>query len=141
MHKAIESNLWLFGAEFSLMASNISLAKIVKTYLDKEFSGDRASNRPDLFLAQSVAQKNLLVEFKRPSHILKRDDENQTEKYRDDLTPGFGAIEILVIGGRVDANMSGHYQRDDIRHRTYSAVFATARTHLNWLIRELGHEH
>ena len=141
MHRAIESNLWLFGAEyveFSLVASNVSTAKIIREYLDKEFTGSRASKRPDLFLVQSVAQRALLVEFKRPSHTIIRDDENQAEKYRDDLTQHFGSIEILVIGGTVDSKMSSLYQQPTIRHRTYMGLFATARTQLNWLIRELG---
>jgi hypothetical protein len=44
--------------------------------------------------------------FKRPSHELSRDDENQAEKYRDDLTPEFGDMDILVVGGKIDTGMA-----------------------------------
>lgn len=137
MHKPLASNLWVFGAEYSLMASNQTLARTIRDYTDKKFTGERKNKRPDLFLAQNVLNRYLLIEFKRPSHKIDRDDENQAEKYRDDLTPDFDTMDILVIGGNVDSSIQKQYQRGDIRLLTYKAVFSTARTQLNWLVQQL----
>ena len=64
MHQALENNLWVFGLEYSLMASNQTLAVTIKQYCDEEFKGPRAAKRPDLFMAQNVLMRYLLIEFK-----------------------------------------------------------------------------
>jgi hypothetical protein len=86
MHTALETNLWVFGSEYTLMASNKTLANTIKKYTNQTLTGRTASTRPDLLLAQNVLGRYLLIEFKRPSHAIGRDDENQAEKYRDQLT-------------------------------------------------------
>jgi Histidine kinase-, DNA gyrase B-, and HSP90-like ATPase len=139
MHRSLETNLWVFGPEFSLMASNKTLAKTIMDYTSKKFSGPRASKRPDLLLAQDVLDRYHLIEFKRPSHAIGRDDENQAEKYRDDLTPRFGTIDILVIGGKKSPKIQSQYSRNDIKMATYEAIFSRARTHLDWLLKQLTH--
>ena len=40
----------------------------------------------------------LLIEFKRPSKEIDRQDQRQAQGYRDDLEPKFGQIEILLLG-------------------------------------------
>lgn len=137
MHVALEKNLWVFGVEFTLMSSNKTLAKVIEEYAAKEFSGERAQKRPDLLLGQNVLRMHLLIEFKRPSHTLNRDDESQAKKYRDDLTPTFGAMKILLVGGKVNPAMSGHYDVPDVTFVSYSDVFANARAQLEWLVGQL----
>jgi hypothetical protein len=136
MHVALDKNLWVFGPEYSLMSSNLTLATVIQKYTETEFSGERVDKRPDLFLAQNVTKHYLLIEFKRPAHILRRDDENQAEKYRDDLTRHFGKINILVVGGKVDPAMGGR-NAPDVTLVAYTDVLSTARTQLGWLIAEL----
>ena len=137
MHKALETNLWVFGPEFSLMASNKTLAKTIEEYKGEKFRGPNASKRPDLLLAENVLNHYLLVEFKRPSHTISRDDENQAEKYRDDLTPRFGTMNILVVGGKKNPTIQSQYQRTDTQLLTYEAIFSRARTQLDWLLKQL----
>lgn len=136
MHVALEKNLWVFGPEFSLMSSNETLATVIRKYTDEQFAGERADKRPDLFLAQNVLRKYLLIEFKRPTHTLKRDDENQAEKYRDDLTPRFGNMDILVVGKNVSAGMGGRHA-PNIKMVSYVDVLSTARSQLSFLVDEL----
>jgi hypothetical protein len=69
--------------------------------------------------------------------FLKEKMRSQAEEYRDDLTPSFGKIDILVIGGSVDPNISAYYLRQDIKLVSYSNVISEARTQLQWLIDEL----
>lgn len=141
MHKALENNLWVFGTEYSLMSSEKTLANIIEQYTSKKFSGERANKRPDLFLAKDITMRQLLIEFKRPSHTLSRDDENQAEKYRDDLTPDFGGMDIIVIGGKVNPKISSHYSRDDITLISYPKLISDARVKLEWLINGLKTNH
>jgi hypothetical protein len=136
MHVALEKSLWVFGAEYSLMSSNETLATAILKYTNEEFTGDRAKKRPDLFLAQNVLRQYLLIEFKRPSHTLNRDDENQAEKYRDDLAPRFGNIDILVVGGKVDVGMGGRHA-PNIKMTCYADLVSTARTQFGFLVDEL----
>lgn len=81
MHRAIENNLWVLGAELDVIASNTSMKRIVEDWAAKKYSGERASNRPDLFLLNRGAERLLLIEFKRPSDILTRDHEAQAMRY------------------------------------------------------------
>lgn len=137
IHKALESNLWILGNEFSLVASNTTLATMVDKYATSKFAGKRAKSRPDLFLAQDLSGGYLLIEFKRPSREITRDDQNQAVKYRDDLEPTFGHIDILLLGKCRDSSASSQHDPDRLRVFGYEALISTARTQLNWLLKEL----
>lgn len=47
-HKALETNLWLFGRQYSMMSSNATLRKMIDIYCGESFRGSRATKRPDL---------------------------------------------------------------------------------------------
>ena len=61
------------------------MAKFLDDNLGAKFTGPRANKRPDLFLAELMSGGFLLIEFKRPSKAIDRDDQNQAVKYRVDL--------------------------------------------------------
>ena len=122
------------------MSSEKTLARVIEKYTNERFSGSRANKRPDLFLAKDITRRQLLIEFKRPSHILSRDDENQAEKYRDDLVPRFGAMDIMVVGKKVSSKISSHYDREDIKLLSYSLLISNARVELEWLLKNLTSE-
>jgi len=122
------------------MSSNSTLARIIGEYTNTKFKGERADKRPDLFLSQDLYDQYLLIEFKRPAHSLTRNDENQAIKYRDDLTPKFGKLSILVLGGERHKSVSSQYDRDDLRVISYAALISRARTQLQWLIDQLTTE-
>lgn len=138
MHFALEKNLWVFGVEYSLMTSNTTLARTIEEYTGKKFTGKRKSKRPDLFLARDAHGRHLLIEFKRPRDEVGRDAEAQAKKYRDDLTPAFGAMTVMIIGGEVDVSMSSNYTESDVQFFNYKALISRARHSLNWLLNELG---
>jgi len=138
MHKALDTNLWVFGTQYSVMASNKTLARTIEEYTGRKFKSKQARNRPDLLLAKNKSERYLLIEFKRPSATVDRDSEKQAKEYRDDLTPNFGPMDIIVIGGRVDPSMSAHYEQNDVKFKSYNSVISNARTELQWLLEELG---
>ena len=123
------------GHEYSLMSLNETLNSIIKNYTDKTFTSKRANKRPDLLLNQNIFNKYLLIEFKRPSHTIVRDDENQAEKYRDDLNEFIHSeIEIIVIGGKVDSKIDSKYTQESIRLLSFSETISKAMNQLNWLL-------
>ena len=139
LHKAIENNLWVLGLDFAMISSNKTLAQLVRQWVDQEFVGERASKRPDLFLAQDTKQHYVLIEFKRPSHKITRDDEAQAIKYRDDLSRFVSRpIDILVMGGPRDPAASPMYGTPGLRVTTYFETVGSARTQLEWLLSQLG---
>jgi hypothetical protein len=136
IHHAIEHNLWILGPQYSVISSNKTLKSVIGDYLSKGGTKSRAKKRPDLFLGQSVNRKKLLIEFKRPSAIIGRDAEAQVKKYRDDLTPSHGPMDIMVLGGEVDKSMAQGYL-SDTQFCSYMAVIGDARNQLEWLLKEL----
>jgi len=139
MHIALQNSLWVLGTQYSLMASNQQLQGIIEDYTKKTYTGSDAADRPDLLLAATVDNRHLLIEFKRPSIAVGRDAENQAKKYADTLTGKLGiGLEILIIGGEVDAKLQHEYSGQKTRFLSYRAVTANARTQLEWLLNQLN---
>ncbi len=139
IHKTLENNLWIFGSEYSLMASNKTLATTIEKVSSEKYDGTDSKNRPDLFLAQDILRRFLLIEFKRPKIVINRDHENQAIKYKDKLNTFFHnkEIKILVIGGSVDESISSRNERNDVQLLSYRDILSNARSMLDWLIKEL----
>lgn len=137
VHSVIERNLWVLGYDHSLISSNKTLARTIAEYTSEKFTGDRASKRPDLFLAQNLRGGFLLIEFKRPSKAIDRHDQQQAQTYRDDLEPKFGQIEILLLGKERDVTAAAKNDPAGMQVFGYEALISTARTQLDWLLAEL----
>lgn len=138
IHQIIEKNLWLLGMGYASIASNKTTAKTIQEYTDTKFSGKRAARRPDLFLAQRLSGEYLLIEFKRPSDDITRDNQRQAAEYRDDLEPRFGTIEILLLGKGRDVTTQPHNDLPRLKVFGYEALVSAARTQLDWLLRQLA---
>lgn len=139
VHKALEKNLWIFGDEYTLLTSNKTLARTIDEYLGQKFTGERANKRPDLLLADISRDRQLLIEFKRPSELLTRDHKNQAEKYRDDLQSRFSKeIDILILGDKRKANLSADHEGGRVKLLSYVESISAARVRLEWLIKELS---
>jgi Histidine kinase-, DNA gyrase B-, and HSP90-like ATPase len=140
-HKALETNLWVLGRKYSLMSSNATLKSVIETYCDTKFFGSRASKRPDLLLSQDYGESYLLVEFKRPSHIITRDDISQAEKYRDDLSSKLSStmkMDIMMIGkGRAETINTNNLLENIVIH-SFASVISSARSEMDWLISSLS---
>ncbi|MDA0266483.1 MAG: ATP-binding protein, partial [Cyanobacteria bacterium] len=92
IHHALESNLWVFGVEYSVLSSNKTLKRFLETYLGKKFIGKRSKKRPDLFLGCDLNERHLLIEFKRPIHTISRLDGKCPRVYP-------GLIARIVVDG------------------------------------------
>lgn len=139
MHLSLQNSLWIFGSQYSIMASNRQLQKIVEDYSNEAYAGKDAADRPDLLLAANVLNRHLLVEFKRPSISVGRDAENQGKKYADTLTGKLGLdLEILIVGGEVDQKLQHEYTGLRTQFLSYRTIIANARTQLDWLLKQLS---
>ena len=139
MHTALQHNLWIFGNEYSLMASNRQLQTIVKDFTEKIYKAKDATDRPDLLLAANVENRHLLVEFKRPALSVGRAAEMQAIEYADTLSGQLGInLDILIVGGQVDPKLQSDYSGKRTKVLAYRAVIATARTQLEWLLTQLN---
>ena len=112
---------------------------IVDNYLGKKYSGEKGNRRPDLLLLNTFSDSILLIEFKRPSKTINRDDENQAVKYRDELSEHFPnkLINILVIGGKLDAKYDKANTASNTVMTTYFELINEARQKNDWLLAEL----
>jgi len=136
MHKAIEKNLWLLGAQYSLFSSNKTLARQSEDYLDKKFAGQRSNNRPDLLLNENLDGAALLIEFKRPKHPLSFDDYQQATGYRHDLDKVMNKpIDVLVMGGKRSLDFPQKDLEPNVRVLSYLDVIATARRQIEWQLK------
>ncbi len=107
IHRLLESAMWIVDERYWLMHSNSSLRKIVGDQLakqDKEFE----TKRPD-FVCGTVDKKLIIIELKRPSHILDVDDLNQLERYVvicNEYSDQHTSHEAILVGTK---------QSDDLR--------------------------
>ena len=143
IHNILEKNLWVLGQEYSKISSNETLKRVVEEYLRKKYKGDSAKKRPDLLLAQNMNRSFLLIELKRPGHVLDRDDEAQALKYRDDLKVHLpqAKIDLMLIGGQVKRTISPNELRFGVKFISYKEIVSNARNNLRWLINDLDKRH
>ncbi len=141
MHKALEHNLWVFGAEYSLFSSNTTLRRQVEDYLGKQYISDKADLRPDLLLNENLNGEYLLIEFKRPNHPLNHDNYLQAISYRHDLGKHISApIKVMLIGGRRSPDFPTDNREPNVTAVIFNQLIASARRQLQWLLHDVGSE-
>lgn len=132
MHKALESNLWVLGPEFSVFASNRTL-KSIADRVGQTVAEERRRDRPDLLLSESLRGEYLLIEFKRPSHALRRADYTQATDYRHELRKlSTKPVRVLVVGGRRDPDFPTENREPDVEAWTFKDLISAARRQLDW---------
>lgn len=137
MHKALERSLWVLGPPYHLMSSNATLARIVADYSDKTFVHENGATRPDLLLNTDPGERYLLIEFKRPSHPITRQDEAQAQTYADALRSYLPAkpIDVLVVGGRRVVTADARNDPPNLRVASYADLISRSRHEVEWLLR------
>jgi hypothetical protein len=137
IHKALEKALWVFGPEYSLLSSNITLRRQVETFLGKQYVGEKADQRPDLLLNENLNGEYLLIEFKKPGHALNHDNYLQAITYRHELGKYISApIKVLLIGGKRSPDYPTDNREPNVIAMGFDQLIATARRQLQWLLRD-----
>lgn len=141
VHVALERNLWVLGSQFALMASNRSLRRVIEDFTGSKYTGERAAERPDLLLLDSVLGKRVLIEFKRPSLDITREHEAQAATYRDELVSKLpGGMEVLILGRGVSRGSDRTYVPYLLTVASYTEIVSRARNELSWLLEQLTTE-
>ena len=139
LHRALERNLWVFGAEYSLFSSNSTLRRQIEDILGKNYTGTNADKRPDLLLNENLGGQYLLIEFKRPNHALNHGDYVQAIGYRHELSKYVNApIKVLVVGGSRSSDFPVDNREPQVEVRLFSQVISTARKQIEWQLRPDG---
>jgi hypothetical protein len=137
MHQVIEHNLWLLGSRYALVSSNRTMKTVVENYIQKGYQGKNASKRPDLLLLSEMHGEHLLIEFKRPSKTIDRDDEAQAQKYRDDFGTKLHPMKIWLVGGAVDKSLRIN-GANQVEYMSYTDLIGRARAEVDWLMKSLA---
>jgi len=108
VHNQLASAFWIFNDSYWLVRSNQSLSGFLeKKYQNKSIEGQL---RPDFICAND--QKNLLiVELKRPSHSVTKDDINQVEDYLISVDEFYPSTPFSKKGYIVAKSITPHMQK------------------------------
>lgn len=141
VHKALERNLWVFGAEYSLFSSNVTLRRQVEDYLSKEYVGNKSDKRPDLLLNENLHGEYLLIEFKRPDHSLNHADYLQAISYRHDFGKHISMpIKVLLIGGRRSPDFPADNREPGVFVMVFDQLISSARRQFQWMLDSLNNQ-
>jgi DNA-directed RNA polymerase subunit RPC12/RpoP len=123
IHRLLESAMWIVDERYWLMHSNQSLRTIVGTQMakeDKQFE----RQRPD-FVCGTVDRRLIIIELKRPSHVLDVADLNQLERYVvlcGEYSDQHSSFEALLVGTKQsdDLRKTLKVRSSNFRVRTYT---------------------
>jgi len=137
LQKAIEENYWIFGEQYNLVSANEGFDKLLTAYLrflnedngkgKKKVNSEESNRRPDVFIArkhgipdnedsQYLMEENLIVELKRPTVEVGKEELRQIEDYLDIIRrdPVFNSMKrfwkFFVIGNTVDDYIKDQYE-------------------------------
>lgn len=139
LHKVIEKALWIFGPEFSLFSSNQTLKRQVEEYLGRKYVGERANKRPDLLLNEDLHGRLLLIEFKRPNHLLDFQDYQQATTYRHEFSKYTDKeIRVVLLGGKLSDDLPKPQLREPgVKIMLFQETISSAHRQLEWLLKQL----
>lgn len=140
LQKVIEESFWLFGEQYHLVSANESFTALYNKYIDfingsekgngrkgKKAAESKSNRRPDVFLCkkrsipdvsdhQYLMEENVIVELKRPTVPISKEQVRQVEDYLeiirtdDSFNSQKRCWKFLVIGNQVDNYVLGQYE-------------------------------
>ena len=112
IHRILERAMWIVDERYWLLQSNRTLRKFIGEEMSKRDNKRYGKKRPD-FVCGTVGQKLIILELKRPSHVLSVDDLNQLETYivlAEDYK-NFSSCEGYLIGAKEDKELRRYLRR------------------------------
>jgi len=144
IQKAIENNYWLFGEQYNLVSADKNFEIVLNNYLHFIDKGEdipekiekkNRLKRPDIFIAKKVdtpnieddlmIEDNILVELKRPSVVIGKNQFSQIEDYMNIIIqkPEFNSQlrnwKFYLIGKEVDSYIKGLYENQAIKNKKF----------------------
>jgi hypothetical protein len=84
-----------------------------------------------------MTDQHLLIEFKRPSKTINRDDETQSQRYRDDLGAKVHPMKVLLMGGSINKSLRLN-PGNEIEYLSNVDLLGRARAEIDWLLKSLA---
>ena len=125
IHRILEKNLWILNENYWLMQSNKSLRTFIGDEILKK-DKDSSKKRPD-FVCSTADRKLILVEIKKPSLTIGKDEVDQIEKYtiiaEDYRNQDFTKIDAFLIGNKFSTEADKLLKRRaNIKKMTYNEL-------------------
>ena len=140
IHRILESAMWLVDERYWLLQSNESLRTFIGDEMSKRDRKKYGKQRPD-FVCGSVEDKLIIIEIKRPSHVLGLEDLDQLETYVTvaEQYKNYRSYEAYLVGRKIDDDLlrrrkhrsssfkiwtySDLLESTEARYRSYLRVF------------------
>ncbi|UXX78997.1 ATP-binding protein [Reichenbachiella carrageenanivorans] len=136
IQQVIENNYWLFGEQYHLVSADKNMETVLSNYLYFLEKGEKEKirieekkrlKRPDVFICRQIdvpdpnsneytLEENIIVELKRPSVDIGKDQYRQVEDYMNIIIdePRFNSQlrkwKFILVGKRVDSFIEGKYE-------------------------------
>lgn len=149
LQKFVEENFWLFGEQYHLVSANESFSVLYEKYIRfiehnetkppkgaKTAKAAKPNRRPDIFLCkkhsipdisdhQYLMEENVIVELKRPTVEIGKDQIRQIEDYLeiirtdDAFNSQKRCWKFLIIGNKLDEFVVGLYESQKEKGKKY----------------------
>lgn len=146
IQKVIEDNYWLFGEQYHLVSADKNFEIVLNNYLQfienrkgkeepKNIEKKNKLKRPDIFISRKIdipnpdndltIEDNILVELKRPSVIIGKEQFSQIEDYMGIIikNPEFNSElrnwKFYIVGKEVDDYIKGLYKNQAVRNKKF----------------------
>lgn len=151
LQKAIEDNYWLFGEQYHMVSANEGFNLLLNKYLEviegleaadakksgkKKVNSDESNRRPDVFVCrkhsvpdirddQYYMDENLIVELKKPTIEIGKEQLRQIEDYLEIIInePQFNSQKrvwkFFIIGKNVDDYVKSQYESEKVKGKRF----------------------
>lgn len=139
IQKAVEENYWLFGEQYHLVSANEGFDKMLSRYIDllnsvpkgktknAKVNSEDKNRRPDIFLCrkhsvpdilddQLEMEENIIVELKRPTVDISKEQLRQVEDYldiiinEDQFNSQKRFWKFYIVSNKIDQSVKSEYQ-------------------------------
>jgi len=174
IQKVIENNYWLFGEKYHLVSADVNFEIVLNNYLTfleknnnkkpkiSELNQSEKLRRPDIFICRKsslpdpnsnddIIEENIIVELKRPSVVVGKEQYRQIEDYMSFIinevkfNSQLRQWKFIVVGKEVDAFIKGLYtsQKDKGKRFLVQAINNFEIYAMTWddLFRQYKHRH
>lgn len=145
IQKVIENNYWLFGEQYHLVSADKNFEVLLNNYLfhieengkvPEKIESKSKLKRPDIFISRKiytvdssndeyVNEENIIIELKRPSVIIGKEQFSQIEDYMGIIindarfNSQLRKWKFYLIGKEVDSYIKGLYKNQVVRNKKF----------------------
>ncbi|WP_408046458.1 ATP-binding protein [Tenacibaculum crassostreae] len=139
IQKVIENNYWLFGEKYHLVSADVNFETVLNNYLQfleinnnkqpkiSELNRKEKLRRPDIFICRKssipdpnsnddIIEENIIIELKRPSVTIGKEQYRQIEDYLNfivnetQFNSQLRHWKFILVGKQVDGFIKGLYE-------------------------------